>query len=60
MAKSINHALKKEPKSLVDDCWVDEDFKKEHPERLESAIGFMIEENEDDEIYAKRSLRFKK
>ncbi len=34
MAKSINHALKKEPKSLVDDCWVDEDWKKENPKLL--------------------------
>ena len=42
MATSIQQALKKEKRSKPDDCWVDEDFKKEHPENLVSAIGFVV------------------
>lgn len=44
MAKSLPEALKKEPKRRVDDCWVDDEWKKENPNQLESAIGFEADE----------------
>lgn len=43
MAKSAHDALKKERKIRPDDVWVDEDWKKENPNTLQSAIGFNIE-----------------
>lgn len=42
MAKNINQALKKEKITRVDDCWVDEDWKKDNPNQLVSAIGFTV------------------
>lgn len=60
MATSLPEALRKEPKTRPDDAWIDEDFKKEHPDQLISAIGFTVEDNEDENFYAKRRLRFKK
>lgn len=42
MAKSAQDALKKEKKVLPDDVWVDEDWKKENPNQLESIIGFNL------------------
>jgi hypothetical protein len=49
MAKSAHEALKKERKVRPDDVWVDEDWKKENPNQLESAIGFNIETNYEEE-----------
>lgn len=40
MAKSAHEALRKERRTRPDDCWVDEDWKKENPDQLVSAIGF--------------------
>lgn len=42
MADNAFQALKKEKKHAPDDCWVDEDWRKENrsPKQLESAIGF--------------------
>lgn len=42
MAKSASEALKKERRTRPDDCWVDEDWKKDNPNQLESAIGFQV------------------
>lgn len=42
MAKSAREALRKEKKVLPDDCWVDEDWKKDNPNQLVSAIGFDV------------------
>lgn len=44
MAKSAHEALKLERKVRPDDCWVDEDWKKENPDKLVSAIGFSIQQ----------------
>lgn len=46
MATSLPAALKKEPRSQVDDAWVDDEWKKENPNQLESAIGFEMDEEE--------------
>jgi hypothetical protein len=43
MASSAHEALKRERRIRPDDCWVDEDWKKENPDQLQSAIGFSIE-----------------
>ena len=40
MAKSVQEALRKERKTKPDDCWVDDEWKKENPNQLVSAIGF--------------------
>lgn len=40
IAKSASEAIKKERKVTPDDVWVDEDWKKENPNSLVSAIGF--------------------
>lgn len=42
MAKSAKDALRIEKKTKPDDVWVDEDWKKENPNQLQSAIGFNI------------------
>lgn len=46
MAKSAEEALKKERKMIPDDVWIDEDWKKDNPKNLESAIGFNVETDE--------------
>lgn len=44
MATSAHDALKRERMFRPDDCWVDEDWKKEHKnDNLQSCIGFTIE-----------------
>ncbi len=48
MAKSVSEALKKERRTRPDDCWVDDEWKKENPNQLTSAIGFMVEQKYDD------------
>ena len=40
MAKSAHEALKKERRIRPDDCWVDEEWKKNNDKNLISAIGF--------------------
>ena len=45
MASSVHDALKKERRHSPDDVWVDEDWKKENPAVLESAIGFSDEKH---------------
>lgn len=47
MATSAIHALQKERKVRPDDCWVDEEWKKENPNQLVSAIGFRIQDEDD-------------
>jgi len=47
MAKSAQQALKIERRTKPDDVWVDEDWKKENPNTLQSAIGFEVYDYED-------------
>ena len=49
-AGSAQEALKKERKHKPDEVWVDEEWKKGHMDKLESAIGFDVGDNES-EIY---------
>lgn len=42
LARSVSEALSKERRTKPDDAWVDEDWKKENPNQLSSAIGFTI------------------
>jgi hypothetical protein len=44
LAKSASDAIRKDKKTPVDDCWMDEDFKKQ----LSTAIGFAHYSNEED------------
>jgi hypothetical protein len=39
-ATSVKHAIKIEKKYLPDDVWIDDEWKKENPNSLVSAIGF--------------------
>lgn len=49
MAKSAQEAIRKEKIAPVDDVWIDEDWKRKGAERLESAIGFVVPtENDQD------------
>lgn len=48
MATSAHEALKKERRVRPDDVWVDEDWKRENPNRLESAIGFSVTHEYED------------
>lgn len=43
MAISASDALKKERKTLADDVWVDDNWLKENPNQLQSAIGFEVQ-----------------
>jgi hypothetical protein len=45
-AKSIEHVLKIEKKCKVDDCWVDDDFRKAQ-QNPKDAIGFEVTNNEN-------------
>lgn len=47
LARSAQEALKKDKTTKPDDCWVDEDWKKENPNQLQSAIGFEIVTDRD-------------
>lgn len=46
MAKSAQDALKKEKRVRPDDVWVDEDWRKENPGTLVSAIGYETQTKE--------------
>lgn len=48
-AKSAAEALRKERKIPADDCWVDEDWRKNSPDRLADAIGFSVDKPDDDD-----------
>lgn len=48
LAKSVHEALVKERKVRPDDCYVDDDWKRENPNQLESAIGFTTELDYED------------
>lgn len=48
MAKSAHDALKKERRTRPDDVWVDEEWKKDNPNQLQSAIGFTCDVEYDD------------
>jgi hypothetical protein len=47
MAKSASAALRKERKIRPDDCFVDDDWRKENPNQLISAIGFTTDTPSD-------------
>jgi len=47
MATSCQQALKKEKRSKPDDCWVDDDWKKNNENGLVSAIGFSVKYEDD-------------
>lgn len=46
MAKSVSGALRKEKSTPVHDCWIDDEWKKNH-EELASCIGFERESERD-------------
>lgn len=51
MAKTAAEALRKERKTPADECWVDEDWKKNQVSSLADAVGFQLprpEEPDDD------------
>jgi len=50
-AKSALGAIRKDKKTPVHDCWIDEDFKKQQNQELASCVGFSAEKDyeEDDE-----------
>jgi len=58
MASSAHEALKKERRVRPDDVWVDDEWKKEKGNRLESVIGYQVEHDyySSDE-WAKRNKR---
>jgi len=43
MAESAHDALKRERRHRPDDIWVDEEWKKENRNNLQSAIGYNVE-----------------
>lgn len=45
MATSAQQAIKIERRVRPDDVWVDEDWKKENPTQLISAIGYSVEQD---------------
>ena len=49
MATSAKEALKKELKIPADDCWVDEDWRKNNKDNLAEAICFTNNTNEDEQ-----------
>lgn len=49
MAKSALGAIRQDKKTPVHDCWIDEDWKKQQNQQLESCIGFSAEHDEDEE-----------
>lgn len=42
-AHSVTEAIRKAAKSPVDDCWVDDDWKKGQISELANAVGFGVE-----------------
>lgn len=49
MAKSAHDALRIERRVRPDDVWVDDDWKKENPNQLQSAIGYQVDVPEYDD-----------
>ena len=47
MAKNAQDALRKEKNHPADDCWVDEEWRKNKTDNLASAIGFEIENEKE-------------
>lgn len=47
MASSAKDALRKEKKHPADDCWIDEEWRKNKTDNLASAIGFTMENDPD-------------
>ena len=47
MASNAKEALRKDLKTPADDCWVDEDWKKEN-QQLASAISFNVPDKDED------------
>jgi hypothetical protein len=48
MAKDINDALRKEKITKVDDCFIDDTYKEETINQLTPAIGFAVEQYDED------------
>ncbi len=49
MAKNAAEALRKERGQKADDCWVDEEWRKNNTDNLAAAIGFRVERKPDDD-----------
>lgn len=47
-ARSCAEAIRKEKKQPVDDCWMDEDFRKKSMIELPSAVGFAVDKPLED------------
>ena len=47
MARSAKEALDKDLKTPADDCWVDEEWRKNDKDKLADAIGFQINDDEE-------------
>lgn len=47
MASNAQEALKKERRQPADDCWVDEEWRKNNTDNLASAIGFSASKKEE-------------
>lgn len=47
MARSAQEALRIERRSKPDDVYVDDDWKRDNPNQLQSAIGFLVESESD-------------
>jgi len=45
-ASCASEAIRKEKHIKVDDCWVDDDWRKNNKDNLADAIGFVYEEPE--------------
>jgi len=48
MAHSAQEALRKERRVRPDDCWIDDDWKKDNQANLVSAIGFTVDQEYED------------
>lgn len=49
MASSAKEAMRKESKVPADDCWVDDEWRKNKTDNLASAIGFTVSTESDNE-----------
>ena len=47
MAKSAQEAIRKDRTHKPDDVWIDDEWKKENPNKLESCIGFQTNSGRD-------------
>jgi len=48
-AFSARHAIDLDKKSPVDDVWVDDEWKKNNINQMQPAIGFLTDNNEEDD-----------